>query len=40
MVEKEEDGTITSNQAYDKFQANQDKAQKMVLWLATTVTAT
>ena len=27
MVEKEEDGTSAFNQAYDKFQANQDKAQ-------------
>ena len=30
-VEEEEDGTSTFNQAYDKFQMNQDKAQTMKL---------
>ena len=30
-VGEEEDGTSTFNQAYDKFQMNQDKAQTMKL---------
>ena len=37
-VGKEEARTSTFNQAYDKFQAKQDKAQTLVPWLATTVT--